>query len=209
MSTIGPELEFASRNPDYWGLLVPAPGQNPEQLDELDERRRQAFDAARLKVQEEVGEIVRAVHTALQNAAARTLGAGGPDLTKAFSRTPNRTSLSKGGSYWKLMSGKGKHSWVNTYISQDNGRMRLFLDVQTSKKRTDVLVEAFSQALEEGDFESAEMYAWVSTDLDEGRDIAELAKKLVESIWPGVVAYVTAIENRVTGQQDDEDEDDE
>lgn len=192
---IGDILEFACKHPDYWSLLVP--GEDPEELELLDEERRQAFEAAREEVRRKVTALIRAAHRALQARAAAEKGPLRSRLVGVFSRTPTQTSFNKGGMYWNLLYGRGKQAWVCAYFwvvtYEEQSRIEFAYSVQTSKSRAP-LVHAVYERLFDKDYGTNDEHGWVGTALEAGRSVDDTADKLVERGWPAMLASIEAIE---------------
>lgn len=193
---IGDIMEFACKHPDYWSLLVP--GEDPEELELLDEDRKRAFEAAREEVRRKVTALIRACHRVLQEKAAGETEPMRSRLESVFSRKPSQTSFNKGGSYWNLLKGKGKQSWANVYfweVTHPDGpeTIELVFTTESSKNRAPLIHEVYERRFPDG-FGSSEKHGWVGAALSAERTVEDTARSLIEQGWPAMVECIHVIE---------------
>lgn len=186
MSEVNKVFDFACANPDYWALMLDA--LEPPEVSELDDRRRQAFNAAREEVQRLSGELLDEIHAQIKARSA------GTTMEMAFSKGFNRRSYEKARFNFQVFAGRGKGTWASISIEHgSNGRVCASCGLGTSAARQVDLHESFQTAGvgERMKVSGNDVFVEENIALDDA--LVDIAIRLVNVFWPGVEAYAARL----------------
>lgn len=171
--------EFAIKNPDYWPLLVG--DDEPSEVKEMDENRREAFLAARREVQRRHSELLKALWSECR---ARSKGSvAQPTFDKDKYGAKN---LRAGILVEPFKNNKGK---IELRLSDSGeGDLRLYASFWAAKKRQDQMRELMKSASADGEW----LYYGVKIDPAKAADAT--AKGLVDLFFNDMIQYLQAKE---------------
>jgi len=172
---------FACENPDYWELLL-APNEAPE-VTGLEERRRAAFNAAAAEVRRLAAVLLDAAHAKLKEKAQ------GSSMSTALSKAPSSPSYGKAAfNFERVFSGRGRGTSLKLALSQgNNSRINVWVGLYTAANRRDMLVSAFDHIKDR--VQQDGHYVYVVESITEGDVCDDIAGRLVNAFWPGVIAF--------------------
>jgi hypothetical protein len=195
-------FEFACANPDYWELMRQT--HEPPEVAELDSRRREAFNAARNEVQRQCYALLDETHSKMKAKAAGTA------MEAAFEKGFKRRSYEKGDFLFEVLSGRSKATYARINIGNvPGGRISLWCGLAGSAARLPKIQESFRACGAEDRLQIDGLWAWIEEPIVLGDAMSDIASRLVDAFWPGVLAYSTAMSNvptpAVAGGSDDEE----
>jgi hypothetical protein len=169
---------FAIENPDYWSLLKSE--EEPAEVTEMEESKRNAFHAARREVRRRYMEILRAVWNGLRAQTKDTAAA------PSFTRSKQDKSFSSAEVMDLLQGNKGK---IRLAIEDsETGVLALYATFLAAKKRQSQQRELMAAAQSDGE------WLYYEQDLQAETPADEIAKGLIEKVLPDLLKYLEAPE---------------
>lgn len=195
-------FDFACANPDYWALMREE--REPPEVVELETRRREAFNAARIEVQRLYSALLDEVH---ENLKARSVGTA---METVFAKSFHRPSYQNATFYFRVLSGKGKLTDASISIAEGtSGRISLYCGLGGPAARMTKIQDSF-RANGMGDRLQVEGgWAYIEEPIPLGDSLSDIAARLVDAFWPSVLAYSKTLGNApesavAEGEVDDE-----
>lgn len=171
--------EFAIKNPDYWPLLVG--DDEPSEVKEMDEGRREAFLAARREVQRRHSELLKALWSECRARSSGTVAQPTFDKDKYGTKKLRAGILEE-----PFKNNKGR---IELRLDDSTeGDLRLYASFVAAKKRQDQMREVMKSASTDGEW----LYYGVKIDPAESPDAT--AKKLVDLFFDEMIRYLEAKE---------------
>lgn len=171
--------EFSIKNPDYWPLLVG--DDEPSEVKEMDEGRREAFLAARREVQRRHSELLKALWSECRARSADTVAQQAFDKEKYGTRKLRAGILEE-----SFKNNKGK---IDLRLDDSGeGDLRLYASFVAAKKRQDQMREIMKSASPDGE------WLCYGVEIDPGELPNATAKKLVDLFFDEMIRYLEAKE---------------
>ena len=199
--TISKYFDFACEHPDYWALLREE--LEPPEVANLDPNRREAFNAARQKVQDEYKQLLDTIHAALKRKA------GDGEFKDGLATSPNLASYRKAAFQFTVLRGKGRATYLRVSIEEGgNKRVAALLSIWTAARRMTKLREAFSPVAGEIEYQDDGSCLWDEEAITKDKSVADIASSLVDRFWPRLERLNSLFQKLGQDTSSDTDDDD-